>query len=56
LAFSDRSYARVVEPGRVDLWTGDAEHRLAEAKMSLTGAVHVISNESPRLTTTSLSA
>jgi beta-glucosidase len=55
LAFSDRSYARVVEPGRVDLWTGDAEHRLAEAKMSLTGAVHVISNESPRLTTTSLS-
>jgi beta-glucosidase len=54
LAFSDRSYTRVVEPGRVDLWTGDAEHRLIQAEISLTGAVHPITNESPRLTTTTL--
>lgn len=50
LAFSDLAYRRVVEPGRVDLWTGDAQHKLTTATIHLTGPTHVITNESPRAT------
>lgn len=51
LAFTDRSLTRIVEPGRIELWTGDAGHRLAETSIELTGEVHPITVNSPRWST-----
>ncbi|GIG55216.1 beta-xylosidase/alpha-l-arabinosidase [Demequina activiva] len=51
LAFSDRSYRRVVEPGSVQLWTGDSGTRASEATIELTGPVQEVSTASPRITT-----
>lgn len=53
LAFSDRSYRRIVEPGDVDLWTGTARDRFAEGATVLTGEVHPVDVDSPRWATAS---
>ncbi|NTV39283.1 MAG: glycosyl hydrolase [Demequinaceae bacterium] len=50
LAFSDRAYQRIVEPGQVDLWTGDAHSKLTTATIHLTGPTHRITRESSRRT------
>ncbi|MFI7024650.1 beta-glucosidase [Micromonospora sp. NPDC049900] len=52
LAFSDRSLTRVVEPGDVDLWVGSSVRRDAEARTTLVGDTAVVTNASPRWTTT----
>jgi beta-glucosidase len=52
LAFSDRSLTRVVEPGDVELWVGTSSRRDAQALTTLVGDVHVVTNASPRWTTT----
>ena len=51
LAFSNRDYVRVVEPGDIELWVGDAEFRALETKVDLVGPVHEIAGDSPRITT-----
>jgi beta-glucosidase len=50
LAFSNRDYVRVVEPGDVELWVGDAQFRALETRVELVGEVHVIDGDSPRIT------
>jgi beta-glucosidase len=55
LAFSDRTYTRIVEPGDVALWFGTSATKEAEAKVVLTGAAHPITNASPRITTATIS-
>ncbi|MER5456526.1 glycoside hydrolase family 3 N-terminal domain-containing protein [Micromonospora sp. NPDC002389] len=52
LAFSDRSLTRVVEPGDVDVWVGSSARRDAEARTTLVGDTAVVTNASPRWTTT----
>ena len=52
LAFSDRSFTRVVEPGDVELWIGTSSHRDTQKLTTLVGDVCVVTNESARLTTT----
>lgn len=54
LAFSDRSYHRIVEPGEIQLWFGDSENKLAEASLTLVGGVHPITKASPRITTSTV--
>jgi len=54
LAFTDRSYTRVVEPGLIDLWVGTSAHRHAQGQTELTGPTHAIGNDSPRWTRTEL--
>jgi beta-glucosidase len=51
LAFSDRSFARVVEPGDVELWVGTSSRRDTQALTVLTGDVCPVTNASPRWTT-----
>ncbi|HEY7223694.1 MAG TPA: glycoside hydrolase family 3 N-terminal domain-containing protein [Micromonosporaceae bacterium] len=55
LAFSDRSMRRVVEPGEVELWVGTSVVRDAQACTHLVGAVHEVTRDSPRWTTTTVS-
>jgi beta-glucosidase len=52
LAFSDRSLTRVVEPGDIELWVGTSSRRDTQALTTLVGEIHVITNASPRWTTT----
>jgi beta-glucosidase len=52
LAFSDRSFTRVVEPGDVELWVGTSSHRDTQKLTTLVGDVCVVTNESARLTIT----
>lgn len=54
LAFSDRQYRRVVEPGEIELWVGTSATRRLEACTVLEGPVHPIGNDSPRWTTTAV--
>jgi beta-xylosidase len=54
LAFSDREYRRIVEPGEIELWVGTSATRLVEARTVLDGPVHPITKDSPRWTTTVL--
>ena len=54
LAFSDRDYRRVVHPGDVDLWVGNATTRAAEGTTALSGAVHELREDSPRWTEATL--
>ena len=54
LAFTDRQYRRIVEPGDVELWVGTSATRLAEARTVLDGPVHPITKDSPRWTTTAV--
>ncbi|MEV6967913.1 glycoside hydrolase family 3 N-terminal domain-containing protein [Hamadaea sp. NPDC051192] len=56
LAFTDRSYRRVVEPGAVDLWVGTSSDRQTQVRTELVGPVHPIDAESPRWTLTELAA
>src|SRR5690606_22666821 len=50
LSFSNRDYVRVVEPGEVELWVGDAEFRGLETKVELVGSVYEVPGDAPRLT------
>jgi beta-xylosidase len=50
LAFTDRSYTRVVEPGDIELWVGTSAERAAEARTVLVGDVWPVGVESPRWT------
>lgn len=56
LAFSDRDLVRVVEPGAVDLWVGPScETRETEVRIALTGAVHQVTLDDARWSTTRVS-
>jgi beta-xylosidase len=50
LAFSDRTYTRVVEPGDVELWVGTSAQRATQARTTLSGARWPITVDSPRWT------
>ena len=53
LAFTDRSGARVVEPGDLELWVGPScAERETQARVTLTGAVHRITADDCRWTAT----
>jgi beta-glucosidase len=52
LAFSDRTYTRVVEPGDVELWVGTSAQRETQARTVLTGPPSPITVDSPRWTLT----
>ena len=49
LAFTDRSMRRVVEPGEVDLWVGTSVERDVEARTTLVGPVHPVTEASRSL-------
>jgi beta-glucosidase len=51
LAFSDRAFNRVVEPGEVDLWVGTSAQRDVQARTTLVGEVYAVTNASQRWTT-----
>ncbi|RIV41237.1 beta-xylosidase/alpha-l-arabinosidase [Micromonospora radicis] len=55
LAFTDRTFTRIVEPGDVELWVGTSAHRAVEARTTLVGAPAEITIASPRWTTSRLS-
>jgi beta-glucosidase len=55
LAFSDLDYRRVVHPGKVELWVGNAEARAVTGSTELTGPVHEIGEDSPRWTESAVS-
>jgi beta-glucosidase len=55
IAFSDRDYRRVVHPGDLDLWFGNATTRTVEGATKLSGAVHALREDSPRWTETTVS-
>jgi beta-xylosidase len=50
LAFSDRTYTRVVEPGSIELWVGTSAQRETQARTELAGPTWPISAESARWT------
>jgi len=54
LAFSDRSLARIVEPGDFEVWVGDAESRLSAAKFAVVGDVRAVCEDDRRLTTSAV--
>ncbi|MCG5439852.1 glycoside hydrolase family 3 N-terminal domain-containing protein [Micromonospora foliorum] len=54
LAFSDRTFTRVVEPGDVELWVGTSGRRDAQALTTLVGDTIPVTNASPRWTTTDI--
>jgi len=56
LAFSDRRYTRVVEPGDVELWVGTSAQRETQARTVLVGPTWPITAESARWTETELLA
>ena len=51
LAFSDRSFTRVVEPGDVEIWVGTCARRDAQALTTLVGDVFVVPSSAGRWTT-----
>ena len=55
VAFSNREYVRVVEPGALQLWVGDSVNRALETRCDLTGAVHAVGPDSPRITSATVS-
>ena len=55
LAFSDRSMRRVVEPGRLELWIGDAQTRESQTALTLVGPVHLVGGDDERMTVTTAS-
>jgi hypothetical protein len=55
IAFSDRDYRRVVHPGDLDLWFGNATTRAVEGGTKLSGPVHALREDSPRWTETTVS-
>jgi beta-glucosidase len=56
LAFSDRTYTRVVEPGDIELWVGTSAQRETQARTALVGPTWPISTDSARWTETELLA
>jgi beta-xylosidase len=50
LAFTDRSYTRVVEPGEIELWVGTSAQRETEARTVLVGPTAAIDVDSSRWT------
>jgi beta-glucosidase len=54
LAFTDRSYKRVVEAGDIELWVGTSAQRETEARTVLVGSTWAIDADSPRWTLTEL--
>ena len=54
LAFTDRTYTRVVEPGDVELWVGTSERRETQGRTVLVGPTWPLSVDSPRWTGTQL--
>lgn len=56
VAFSDRSFTRVVEPGEIALWFGNSTVKEAEASVLLTGGPHPVTTASTRLTTATVSS
>ncbi|MEU8423521.1 glycoside hydrolase family 3 N-terminal domain-containing protein [Micromonospora sp. NPDC048835] len=52
LAFSDRTFTRVVEPGAVELWVGTSVRRDTQAATELVGDTVPVTTVSPRWTTT----
>ncbi len=54
LAFTDRTYTRIVEPGDVELWVGTSARREVRAGTELVGPVWPVTVESPRWTRTDL--
>jgi beta-glucosidase len=54
LAFTDRMYNRVVEPGDIELWVGTSTQREARAQTALVGPTSPITVDSPRWTETEL--
>ncbi|MDG9675988.1 glycoside hydrolase family 3 N-terminal domain-containing protein [Micromonospora sp. DH14] len=54
LAFSDRTYTRVVEPGEVELWVGTSVQRDTQAVTTLVGDTVPVTNASPRWTVTTI--
>lgn len=52
LAFTDRSYRRVVEPGDVELWVGTSAQRETQARTVLVGSAWPVTVGSPRWTRT----
>ena len=56
LAFTGRDERRIVEPGDVELWVGPScAEREAETLIRLTGPVHPITADSPRVATAAVS-
>ena len=56
LAFADRTYTRVVEPGEIELWVGTCARRETQARTVLVGPTWPITADSPRWTRTELLA
>jgi beta-glucosidase len=56
LAFTDRTYTRIVEPGEVELWVGTSTHRETQARTVLVGPTWPITVDSPRWTRSELLA
>jgi beta-glucosidase len=54
LAFADRTYTRVVEPGEVELWVGTSAQREIQARTVLIGPTWPVTIDSPRWTRTEL--
>ncbi len=51
VAFTGLAGDRIVEPGKLELWSGNCETRLAENATTLVGDIHTITNDSPRIAT-----
>ncbi len=52
LAFSDRSMARIIEPGEVELWVGaSCAEKETTASIMVVGSVHQVTTADPRLVT-----
>lgn len=57
LAFSDRAYRRVVEPGTLEVWVGPScAEREAAAEITLAGGVHEITARDERRTAVSITS
>ncbi|WDG19746.1 glycoside hydrolase family 3 N-terminal domain-containing protein [Microbacterium sp. Clip185] len=57
LAFSDRGYRRVVEPGALEVWVGPScDERETAADTALAGGVHEITARDERLTVVSVTS
>jgi beta-xylosidase len=54
LAFSDRTYTRVVEPGDIELWVGTSAQRETQARTVLAGPTWPLTADCPRWTRTEL--
>ncbi len=52
LAFTDRAYRRIVEPGEVELWVGPScAEKEATGRITVLGPVHEVALSDPRVAT-----